>query len=266
MFLRDCIVRENTCLKGQCYLMVVEIPEELLVSKVGQFFMLQSIKDPYSLRRPISIHQLNSNERTMEFYYEVKGRGTKTLAGFQKGEKISLQGPLGKGFTPIEGKKILIIGGGMGIAPMKYLLDVLKEKNETTFLVGGKNKEALEVLDEFSFEKLRAYITTDDGSLGMKGNVVMKLRNLLEQTSFDKMYVCGPHAMMIVVAEIAAEKGIDCEISLESRMACGVKACVGCCILTKEGMKKVCYDGPVFDAKIIVDYKPEQKENVCCGN
>lgn len=266
MFLQDCIVRENICVKAHYYRMVVEVPEELMVSEAGQFFMLQSIKDPYALRRPISIHQVNREEKTIEFYYEVKGKGSKSLATFRNGEGISIQGPLGKGFNPVEGKKILIIGGGMGIAPMKYLLDVLKEKNETTFLVGGRNKEALEILDEFSFEKLRAYITTDDGSIGMKGNVVMKLRNLLENINFDKIYVCGPHAMMIAVAEIALERGIDCEISLENRMACGVKACVGCSILTKEGMKKVCYDGPVFDAKMIVEYRPEQKASVCCGN
>ena len=266
MFLRDCIVRENSCLKAHYYRMVVELPEELLVSKAGQFFMLQSIKDPYALRRPISIHQVNHGEKTMEFYYEVKGRGSNTLTEFQAGEKISLQGPLGRGFTLVEGKKVLVIGGGMGIAPMKYLLDELKQENEVTLLVGGRNKDALEVLDHFSFQKIRAYITSDDGSIGMKGNVVMKLHDLFEKLNFDKIYVCGPHAMMLAVAEVAAEKGIDCEISLENRMACGVKACVGCSIVTKEGMKKVCYDGPVFDAKTIVDYNPEQKANVCCGN
>lgn len=266
MFLKDCIVKENSHLGGNYYRMVLEIPEELLRSKAGQFFMLQSMKNSYSLRRPISIHQVNHQEKTMEFYYETKGEGTKSLALFQKGEKISIQGPLGKGFSLVEGKKVLVIGGGMGIAPMKYLLDCLKEKNENTFLIGARNQEALEILDYFSFQKLRAYITTDDGSVGMKGNVTLKLKDLLEQSSFDQIYVCGPHAMMIAVAELAMQYGIDCEISLENRMACGVKACVGCSILTKEGMKKVCYDGPVFNATSIVEYEPKQEKNTCCGN
>lgn len=266
MYLRDCIVRENTCVAACYYKMVVEIPEELLISQAGQFFMLKSLKDFFSLRRPISIHQVNRQERSMEFYYEVKGRGTKSLADFQIGEKISLQGPLGHGFTLVKDKKVIVIGGGMGIAPMKYLLDALKEENEVTFVAGGRNQEAIEILDSFSFQKLRAYITTDDGSVGMKGNVITKLRELLEQNLYDQIYVCGPHGMMIAAAAVSQEKGVACEISLENRMACGVKACVGCSIQTTEGMKKVCHDGPVFESKMIVNYEVKEKTNVCCRN
>lgn len=265
MFLRDCIVEENICLGSHYYKMRVEIPEELLLSEPGQFFMLQSL-EAYSLRRPISIHYVDKEAKRMEFYYETKGRGTIELARMKKGERISLQGPLGKGFQAVQDKKVLVIGGGMGIAPMKYLIENLKETNEVTFLVGGRNVAALEILDSFSFQKIRAYITTDDGSVGMKGNVVMKLKDLLEQTSFDQIYVCGPHAMMLAVAEVAEAHQIPCEISLENRMACGVKACVGCSIQTKSGMKKVCYDGPVFDAREILDYEPKQSAKVCCGN
>ncbi|EHO22127.1 hypothetical protein HMPREF9466_00216 [Fusobacterium necrophorum subsp. funduliforme 1_1_36S] len=104
MYLRDCIVRENSCIASSYYRMVVEIPEELLESKPGQFFMLKSLQDSFSLRRPISIHQLNKKERTMEFYYEVKGRGTKSLSMFKEGESISLQGPLGHGFSLVKRK------------------------------------------------------------------------------------------------------------------------------------------------------------------
>jgi len=259
-------VKENSCVAACYYKMVVEIPEELLESEPGQFFMLKSLQDSFSLRRPISIHQVNKKERTMQFYYEVKGRGTKSLSAFQEGESISLQGPLGHGFTLVKDKKIIVVGGGMGMAPMKYLLDALKEENEVTFIAGGKNQEAIEILDSFSFQKLRAYITTDDGSVGMKGNVVMKLKELLESFSYDQIYVCGPHGMMLAAAEIAQKKGVSCEISLENRMACGVKACVGCSIETVEGMKKVCHDGPVFDSKMIVNYEPEKKSTICCGN
>ena len=266
MYLRDCIVKKNTCVASCYYRMVVEIPEELLVSKPGQFFMLKSLQDAFSLRRPISIHQVNKQDRTMEFYYEVKGRGTDSLADFQEGEKISLQGPLGHGFSVVKDKKVIVIGGGMGIAPMKYLLDDLKENNEVTFIAGGRNQDAIEILDFFSFQKLRAYITTDDGSVGMKGNVVTKLKDLLEQDSYDQIYVCGPHGMMIAAAETAQEKGVACEISLENRMACGVKACVGCSIQTVDGLRKVCHDGPVFDSRKIVNYDPKEKASICCGN
>lgn len=268
MFLEDCKILENKEIGKGYYLMKVESEKASQYSKAGQFFMLKVKNEIRILRRPISLHNTDKELKTLEFYYEVKGGGTKDLASLKIGEVLNIQGPLGTGFTTgIENKKCVLVGGGMGNAPMKLLINELKEKNEVIFIAGGRNKEALNILENLDLNGVKVYITTDDGSLGQKGNVISVLNEVLaENKDVDMVQTCGPHKMMEAVAEVAIRENVYCEVSLEERMACGVKACVGCSIKTLAGMKKVCHDGPVFDSKIIIDVNPSENVGCSCGN
>ncbi len=266
MFLEDCKVLENVKVGEGYYLMKIESEKASQHSKAGQFFMLKLKNEIRILRRPISLHHADRENNILEFYYEVKGGGTKEFAQLKEGETLNIQGPLGTGFTTdVKNKTCVVIGGGMGIAPTKLLINELKRENNVIFIAGGRNEGAINILKNINLENVETYITTDDGSVGQKGNVVTVLTELLKEKEIDMIQTCGPHKMMEAIAEVAGNNEVFCEISLEERMACGVKACVGCSIKTLDGMKKVCHDGPVFDSKIIVDVDPAEKVGCSCN-
>lgn len=266
MFLEDCRVLENKQVGEHYFLMKIESKVASQKSEAGQFFMLKTRNGINILRRPISLHYVDKEKNILEFYYEVKGSGTKDFAKMVAGETINIQGPLGTGFTTdVKDKVCVVVGGGMGIAPMKLLINSLKQNNKVIFIAGGRNKEALNIVQNLELRNVESYMTTDDGSMGEKGTVIGALKRVLSSKKVDMVQTCGPHKMMEAVAKEALEAGVFCEVSLEERMACGVKACVGCSIKTLDGMKKVCHDGPVFDAKIIVDVNPEEKVACSCG-
>ncbi|MGL4308146.1 dihydroorotate dehydrogenase electron transfer subunit [Cetobacterium sp. SF1] len=266
MFLEIGEILENKYISDRYYLMKVKVKKSAEKSMAGQFFMLKNKNEIMILRRPISLHNRDLKENTLEFYYEVKGKGTVEFSKMVPGEKIDLQGPLGTGFkTEMKDKTVVVIGGGMGIAPMKLLINELKKNNRVIFIAGGRNSGAVTILKNLDLEGVEVAITTDDGSVGKKGNVVMELKEILKSEKVDLIQTCGPHGMMEAIGKVAIEHGVECEVSLEERMACGVKACVGCSIKTLDGMKKVCHDGPVFDAKIIVDMDPVENTGCSCG-
>ncbi len=266
MYLDKAKILENTEIERNRYLLKLEVNKSAALSKAGQFFMLKPKNEAIILRRPISLHASDKDKKILEFYYEIKGKGTLEFSKLKSEEIIDIQGPLGNGFnTDISDKTIVIIGGGMGIAPMKQLIEELKEKNRVIFIAGGRDIKALKILENINLNNVELFITTDDGSLGKKGNVVSELNDILKREKIDEIKCCGPQKMMQAVSSIAHKQKINCEISLEERMACGVKACVGCSIKTLEGMKKVCYDGPVFNSEIIVDVAPTENIN-CCKN
>mgnify|MGYP001159218826 CR=1 FL=1 len=252
MFLEDVKIIENIQIANNYYLMKVNGDKMAKYSKPGQFFMLQCKDHSKVLRRPISLH--NVDENILEFYYEALGNGTKEFTKLSIGETINIQGPLGNGYdVDIKNKNIIIVGGGMGMAPLKYLIKNLDESNKVIFIAGGRNAQAIKIIEKFNFKNIKIEIATDDGSIGIKGNTVDLLKEKIKNKKIDIIYTCGPHPMMLAVAEVAKENNIRCQISLEERMACGIKACVGCSILTKNGMKKVCHDGPVFESTDIID-------------
>lgn len=269
MFLENCQIIENKKIDANYFLMKVRSEKMAADAKPGQFFMFKCNRGLAILRRPISLHNVIVSESILEFYYEVKGKGTEEFSRLLPGDMLNIQGPLGNGFnTDFTSKTLLLIGGGMGMAPMKYLLNTLLEKkNRVIFIPGGRNNSALEILKTFDLERenLEIHMMTDDGSAGTKGNVIEKMREIIKSDHIDMIFSCGPHRMMELVGEIANEKEISCQISLEERMACGVKACVGCSIKTLDGMKKVCHDGPVFDSKIIVETMPANPEPCSCN-
>ena len=207
------------------------------------------------LRRPISVHDVDEEAGTMTLLVQVVGNGTRKLAELQAGDKLNMVYPLGHGFTVGSAeecrgeqrsaeKKVLLVGGGAGIAPLLHLSKVLKAKGVgCTILLGGRTAELIPVRDEFE-PYGRLCIATDDGSLGHKGLVV---EHPAFAEPYDMIYTCGPTPMMKAVARSAAERGIRCEVSLENMMACGVGACLCCVTDTDEGHRCVCKDGPVFD-------------------
>lgn len=254
MFLEDYIIIDNIQISDDKYLLRVKSKESYKYSKAGQFFMLKSST---FLRRPISLHYIDND--VLEFYYQVKGEGTQYLSKLKKDDTINIQGPLGNGFdTSIQNKKVLIVAGGMGIAPIKLLIAKLINNNSITLIMGGANESAIKIMQRFNTNNIELYITTDDGSVGDKCNTVDKTKEILKEKSFDIIYTCGPTIMMKGLIKVARENNIQCYASLEERMACGVNACLGCNIEIKDEnsengyiLKKVCHDGPVFDSKLL---------------
>lgn len=255
MFLEDSVVIDNIQISDDKYIIKVKSKESYKYSKAGQFFMLKSNT---FLRRPISIHYIDND--ILEFYYQVKGEGTKYLSQLEKDDILNIQGPLGNGFDiSFKDKNILLVAGGMGIAPFKLLIEkLLYNNNYITLIMGGANETAIKIITRFDTSSIDLYITTDDGSVGDKGNTVDKTKELLKQKNFDIIYTCGPTVMMKWIVNIANENNILCYASLEERMACGVNACLGCNIEIKDNnsesgytLKKVCHDGPVFDSKLL---------------
>ena len=253
MFLEDGIIINNIQISNDKYLLRIKSKESYKHSKAGQFFMLKSNT---FLRRPISLHYIDND--ILEFYYQVKGEGTEYLSKLKENDTISIQGPLGNGFdTNINNKKILIVAGGMGIAPIKLLIEKLNNSNNSiTLIMGGADSSAIKIMDRFDTNNTDLHITTDDGSVGDKCNTVDKTKELLKEKTFDIIYTCGPTVMMKALIKVAKENNILCYASLEERMACGVNACLGCNIEIKDEksgyiLKKVCHDGPVFNAELL---------------
>jgi dihydroorotate dehydrogenase electron transfer subunit len=178
------------------------------------------------------------------------GEGTKHMGMLKSGEKLNIMLPLGNGFTLPESKekKHLLIGGGVGVAPLLFLGKKIKEMGgEPTFLLGARSEKDLLMIDYF--EKVgRVFITTEDGSKGEKGFVTN--HSILKNEKFDFISTCGPKPMMAAVSKCAEALGIECEVSLENKMACGLGACLCCVEKTKDkGNICICTEGPVINAK-----------------
>jgi dihydroorotate dehydrogenase electron transfer subunit len=226
--------------------------EDLELPQPGQFYMLQVSPsfDPL-LKRPLSLFMANG--RTLQFLYRIRGRGTLLLSKKKEGEEIALIGPLGTGYRPPEGD-FVAVAGGIGIASLFPL--VKSNRGRAHLFYGGRDACELVMLEELRTVARKVDVTTDDGSVGMKGLVTEALRSYLAESrvSGDTMpvYACGPSGMLRTVAEICLSRDITCYVSLEERMACGVGACVGCVAMTTGGYRRVCVDGPVFDAREIV--------------
>lgn len=214
----------------------------------GQFAQLRvdGSKDTY-LRRPISIHDLDVSHNEISFLIQLVGDGTKALSRLEAGDNLNALLPLGNGFSmPCSPQsRHLLVGGGVGTAPLLYLgREMLKMGARPSFLLGARSASYLLRIDEF--EALGdVYVTTEDGTRGEKGFVTQ--HSIFEKEHFDRISVCGPSPMMKAVARYAKQKGIPCEVSLENMMACGLGACLCCVEKTVKGNVCVCTEGPVFD-------------------
>jgi dihydroorotate dehydrogenase electron transfer subunit len=245
----DLIVVDNVMVGNSSTLLTLTHSEPLPEMIAGQFAELQVDKAKVLLRRPISIHNVDKTTNTVEFLIQIVGEGTKELANLKKGDSLNVLLPLGNGFGYAgTTQSPLLIGGGVGVAPLLHLGKELKSRGITpTFLFGGRSKEHLLRLE--SFEAVgKVYVTTEDASLGEKGFVTN--HSILNKEQFDLIATCGPKPMMKAVAAWARTANCECEVSLENMMACGVGACLCCVEKDGEGHNVcVCKEGPVFNSK-----------------
>ncbi|MFA6941737.1 MAG: dihydroorotate dehydrogenase electron transfer subunit [Clostridiaceae bacterium] len=204
--------------------------------KPGQFYMIRAWELEPILWRPISINMINDTE--IWFLYKVFGVGTNILKDLKPGDSIEINGPLGNGFN-IEKGKTAIVSGGIGIAPMEYLLTKLN-KEDTDLFIGFRDQPFL--IDEMENMVNKVFIASENGSSGHKGYVT----DILSLKDYDIIYCCGPEVMMNRVLKMAVLQNKKIYVSLEKRMACGVGACLGCAVWTKSGVKRACKEGPVF--------------------
>lgn len=246
--------------------------------KPGQFLHIKagSDYDPL-LRRPISIHRIGSNPNIIELLYKIEGKGTQLMSRRSKGTYLDIVGPLGNGFRVPKGQSnFILMAGGMGIAPLIALADNLARfrKRTITVILGAKTKEMIICKKELHDIGANVIVVTEDGSEGEKGLATVVLQSVIEQFDLRKnpaalppknaksltiaeyspgvgLYVCGPSGMLKAVAAITKYYAIQAQGSFEERMGCGVGACLGCAIKTKNGYKRVCKDGPVFDLEEI---------------
>lgn len=231
------------------YSMWLSVGELAAEVKPGQFISVYSKDKSRLLPRPISICEVEASEGKLRIVYRVAGAGTDEFSKLQAGDDVRIMGPLGNGFYKKD-KKAILVAGGIGIPPM---LQLAKELDcEKTIVVGYRDAKT------FLKEDLEKYgqvvIATEDGSVGTKGNVIDAMK--AQGVTGDVIYSCGPTPMLRALKNYALEQGIECQISLEERMACGIGACLACVCKSKEkdhhtnvNNKRICKDGPVFYAE-----------------
>lgn len=249
-FILDLTVNSVEALSDKHVLIKLTDDKQLPEMLPGQFVEVRVDNSPSTfLRRPISINNVDYDRNELWLLVAAVGDGTRQLQKLQKGDRLNCMLPLGNSFTmPTDSaQKVLLVGGGVGVAPLLYFGKRIKEMGgEPTFLLGARS--AKDVLERELFEQVgRVLITTEDGSEGEKGFVTN--HSVLAQEHFDRISTCGPKPMMMAVARYAFKNDIECEVSLENKMACGVGACLCCVEKTVEGNKCVCKEGPVMNIK-----------------
>jgi dihydroorotate dehydrogenase electron transfer subunit len=249
------------------FLMLFKVPDAFRGSVPGQFVMLRSEEgDVPFLGRPFSIHSLYSinGETVMEILYRISGTGTALISRLKVDDRVRILGPLGRGFdVPVGKKKICLVAGGMGIAPLLYLAESLvqerrDEQGETVLYFGAQGSQYLCGLDRLKRLCSSVKLSTDDGTLGYHGPVTDLVAG--DALSFERddsaIFACGPYGMMKEIARIAGDISIPCQVSVEEKMACGIGACLGCAVRagggnTSKRFMRVCKEGPVFDTREI---------------
>lgn len=240
-----CRIISNDKVAESIYKMVIESKIISKMAMPGQFLHIKAGEsyDPL-LRRPISICDLDLDKSWITLLYRVCGKGTRLFANAKPNDFIDILGPLGKGFPTFENKRAAIIGGGIGIAPLLYLSKRLKSSD---IYLGFRNEAYM--IEDFMKYSDNIWIYTEDGSRGNKGYPIEALeRNIC---NYDLVYACGPKIMLRAVKKLCEKNHIDCYISMEERMGCGIGACLVCACesSSNEEYKKVCTDGPVFNSK-----------------
>lgn len=242
-------ILQQECIGTDIYSLWLDAPQIASQAKPGQFISVYSNDSGRVLPRPISICEIDREKGALRIVYRIAGKGTKEFSGMKAGETLDILGPLGNGFPMdvIKGKRVFMMGGGIGVPPM---VQTAKEAEaEVTVIAGYRNSEIF--LKEELEQNGTLVIATEDGSVGTKGNVMDAIReNHLEA---DVIFACGPTPMLRAIKTYAEENGILCYISMEEKMACGVGACLACVCKSKDvdhhshvHNKRICKDGPVF--------------------
>ena len=267
-----CTVVSQASIGAGIYSMWIQTDRIAADAKPGQFVSLYTNDKSKILPRPISLCEIDKENGRLHLVYRVTGQGTGTdeFSQMKAGDIIPVLGPLGNGFPveKAEGKKVFLMGGGIGVPPILELAKQMKcEKKQ---IIAGYRDCHTFLREEFEAAGT-LYIATEDGSVGTKGNVMDAIReNALEA---DVIYACGPTPMLRAIKKYAEENGIECYISLEERMACGIGACLGCVCHSKDidehsnvRNKRICKDGPVFRAEEVELLTPdEQRERIASG-
>lgn len=247
--IEDFTISENRRLNSDIFVLGLYGNNYLPEVKPGQFVQARIDESPVTfLRRPLSIHDVDYEKNAIKLLVQIAGKGTEKLSRMQAGESLNIIYPLGNSFSmPSDNEKILLVGGGCGVAPLLFLGKYLKSKNfSTEILLGFRNNDRLVELDEYHSVGT-VHLTTEDGSGGEKGFVTD--HSVLKNQHFDRLYCCGPHSMMKAVAAYCLKNDITCEVSLENLMACGIGVCLCCIVDTVRGNLCTCTDGPVFNIK-----------------
>lgn len=264
MFQGECKVLDNKNISYDSCAMEITYPSELIDDiKAGQFLQLKA-KDDDSLlfKRPFGISNVNKEKSSIGIFYRVIGKNTKAMSKLKVEDIVSLIAPLGNGFDVSEEGLCLVVGGGMGVAPLYQLAKDLKNNNrEVHSFLGFKNKAEVVYEDNLASFSDSVTVSTDDGSYGVQGFVTSAVKNFIDQRNYNGkiiIYSCGPKPMLKSLYNAVKDiKNIVCYVSLEENMACGIGACIGCVIKTKKGSddfkyQRVCKEGPVFNAEQII--------------
>ncbi len=254
-------ILNNFFLKGRYYLLELAVPSVFKTTSPGQFVHIR-VEDSFDplLRRPLSVHEVvfkgSAKTGVIKILYASAGKGTRLLAEKKRGNEIDCLGPLGRGFDLKKirrMKNIFLVAGGIGVAPLFFLARRLVEEFELkpVVFIGGKTKD--DILREKEFRKTgcKVFVATEDGSSGFRGRVTGLLSKELDSIvglGSSCVFSCGPKPMLECVFDIARCHQMAAQVSLEEFLGCGIGACLGCAIKTKGGYKRICHDGPVFDA------------------
>lgn len=272
----DCQILAHYQFEGDQYILTLDSPEIAKATKPGQFVHI-TVSDSLAMRRPISIMSVDTDNSTFDLLYKVVGEGTRQLAERKIGEVLSIIGPIGNGFELTDKKLPLLIGGGVGMPPMIAIAQQMKDTNHDPFVILGSEvpfpftpelskmgnpcpnaSHTMPLLEEWNIACRLASLQNYKGVF--KGYVTDLAREYLNTLSTDELaqvevYSCGPHPMLEAVAKLAKEYDLPCQVSLEEYMACAVGGCAGCVVEVQTdagpAMKRVCVDGPVFDATTV---------------
>ncbi len=254
-------VSKNSLVGPKLYVMRLSAPLIARSVEPGQFVHMKVPHlDAHILRRPFSVYARDSTSGTLDILYQVVGAATEFMTTMNPGNSAELIGAIGKAWQfPSQTKRALLVGGGVGAAPLYMLCESLLNAHvNVDVILGAQCKDALVCKERFrELLNTEPRCSTDDGSYGAQGFCTTLAEDALveakaQRDPYDYVAVCGPHPLMRFVANAALEEEIYCEVSLERRMACGIGACLSCAVDTHSGKKRVCVDGPVFDAREII--------------
>jgi dihydroorotate dehydrogenase electron transfer subunit len=245
----ECRVVKIRHLNNEYFIITLTSGRVITDVRAGQFVQVRvdGSRDTF-LRRPVSVYDIDPEKNQIRLLIRIAGEGTRTLSELSEGETLNIITPLGNSFTlPPEGSRSLLVGGGVGVAPLYLLGRELKDaKRDFSFLLGYRSSD--QIIEEESFAALAPlHLTTDDGSYGTRGMVTS--HPVILSGDYTHIFTCGPDPMMRSVASLAYASGKECEVSLENLMACGIGICLCCVEPTTEGNLNSCTEGPVFNIK-----------------
>jgi len=245
--IEDLKVIENKRLNNDFFILRLSGDNKIPDFKPGQFVQVR-VDDSREtfLRRPISIHDVDYGTNTFKLLIQVAGKGTEKLSKIVKGDTLNLIYPLGNSFSlPAANEKVLLVGGGCGIAPLLFLGKYLVANGNTPdILLGFRNSARIIEFEEY-LKIGKVFVTTEDGSMGETGYVIN--HSIFSTHTYNRIYCCGPDRMMKAMADYSKSRNILCEVSLENLMACGIGVCLCCIVDTVKGNLCTCTEGPIFN-------------------